>query len=99
MARRIPQFPITEGLTGAAIREKRTIVVDDVRTDARYLTAFGNTLPEMIIPVLGAKNRAVVGTIDVESEHTNAFSETGSQFTRSMCYSSLAALVTTVITH
>jgi L-methionine (R)-S-oxide reductase len=70
-----PQFPITKGLTGSAIRDKKTVVVGDVRNDSRYLTAFGNTLSEIIIPVLDEKSGAVVGTIDVESEQANAFSD------------------------
>jgi L-methionine (R)-S-oxide reductase len=69
-----PQFPITNGLTGSAIQEKKTVVVGDVRNDPRYLTAFGSTLSEIIIPVLNEKTGAVVGTIDVESERPNAFS-------------------------
>jgi len=69
-----PQFPITKGLTGSAIREKKTVVVGDVRNDPRYLTAFGSTLSEIIIPVLDGNN-VVIGTIDVESEEANAFSE------------------------
>jgi L-methionine (R)-S-oxide reductase len=68
------QFPITKGLTGAAIRDRETVVVGDVRSDPRYLTAFGTTLSEIIIPVLDEKSGAVVGTIDVESEQANAFS-------------------------
>jgi putative methionine-R-sulfoxide reductase with GAF domain len=39
-------------------------VVGDVRIDSRYLTAFGNTLSEIIIPVLDDKTGAVIGTID-----------------------------------
>jgi L-methionine (R)-S-oxide reductase len=70
-----PQFPVTKGLTGAAIREKKPVVVGDVRNDPRYLTAFGNTLSEIIIPVFDVKTGAVVGTIDVESEPANAFSD------------------------
>jgi putative methionine-R-sulfoxide reductase with GAF domain len=70
-----PQFPVTEGFTAAAIREKKTVVVGDVRTDPRYLTAFGSTLSEIIIPVLDEKSSVVVGTIDVESEQADAFSE------------------------
>jgi putative methionine-R-sulfoxide reductase with GAF domain len=69
-----PAFPVTQGLTGAAIREKATIVVGDVRTDPRYLTAFGSTLSEIIVPILDPQSGAVIGTIDVESEHANAFS-------------------------
>jgi putative methionine-R-sulfoxide reductase with GAF domain len=59
-----PQFPVTKGLTGVAVREKRVVVVGDVRTDSRYLTAFGSTLSEIIIPVLDEKTGAVVGTIE-----------------------------------
>ena len=50
------------------------MVVGDVRSDPRYLTAFGTTLSEIVIPVLDEKTGAVVGTIDVESEQANAFS-------------------------
>ena len=67
-------FPITEGLTGAAIRAKATVLVGDVQTDPRYLTAFGSTLSEIIVPVLNPQNGKVIGTIDVESDRANAFS-------------------------
>jgi putative methionine-R-sulfoxide reductase with GAF domain len=53
----------------------RQEVVGDVRNDPRYLTALGNTLSEMIVPVLDSAGRKVVGTIDVESELVDAFSE------------------------
>src|SRR5688572_11941507 len=62
-----PSFPMTQGLTSAAIRERRTVCVNDVRTDPRYLTAFGSTLSEMIIPVLDADDARVLGTLDIES--------------------------------
>ena len=44
----------------------------DVRNDPRYLTALGNTLSEMIVPVLDSGGHKVIGTIDVESEFANA---------------------------
>jgi L-methionine (R)-S-oxide reductase len=74
-----PQFPITKGLTGSAVRQKKTVVVGDVRNDPGYLTAFGSTLSEIIIPVLD-RNNVVIGTIDVESERENAFSEEDQRF-------------------
>lgn len=70
-----PVFPVTGGLTSAAIRERKAIIVGDVRTDARYLTALANTRSEMIVPVLDSGVNRVIGTIDVESEFANAFSE------------------------
>jgi putative methionine-R-sulfoxide reductase with GAF domain len=50
-------------------------VVGDVRSDSRYLTAFGSTLSEIIIPVLDPRNERVMGTVDVESERTDAFAD------------------------
>ena len=74
-----PTFPIRKGLTGAAIREKATVIVADVRKDLRYLTAFGSTVSEIIVPILDPQSGTVIGTIDVESEHANAFSANDQQ--------------------
>jgi GAF domain-containing protein len=64
---------VSEGLTGAAIVQKKTVIVGDVRSDPRYLTAFGSTLSEIIVPVLDPSGERVIGTIDVESASANAF--------------------------
>jgi putative methionine-R-sulfoxide reductase with GAF domain len=69
-----PSFPVTKGLTGSAIETKKAVLVGDVRNDPRYLTAFGTTLSEIIVPVLHPGDGRVVGTVDVESERVNAFS-------------------------
>jgi putative methionine-R-sulfoxide reductase with GAF domain len=69
-----PEFPANQGLTGAAIQSRKAIIVGDVRNDLRYLTAFGSTLSEMIVPVLSPGGDRVIGTVDVESEQANAFS-------------------------
>ena len=74
-----PSFPVSEGLTGAAIREKRTVIVGNVQNDPRYLTAFGSTLSEIIVPVLAPVGGRVIGTVDVESERINAFSASDQQ--------------------
>ena len=69
-----PTFPIGKGLTNAAIASGRSVNVGDVATDPRYLSAFGSTRSEIIVPVFDAHGRIVVGTLDVESELHNAFS-------------------------
>ena len=66
-----PRFPKTQGLNGAAVVAGRALIVQDVRNDLRYLTTFGATLAEAIVPVRSATG--IVGTIDVESERVNAF--------------------------
>jgi GAF domain-containing protein len=67
-----PRFSRTEGLNGVAVSEGQTVVVNDVARDPRYLTTFGSTRAEMIVPVRAATG-VVVGTVDVESEKAGAF--------------------------
>jgi L-methionine (R)-S-oxide reductase len=74
-----PEFPSSKGLTGAAIQQKKAVIVGDVRTDPRYLTTFDSTLSEIIVPVLAPGGDRVIGTVDVESDHPNAFSDRDQQ--------------------
>jgi putative methionine-R-sulfoxide reductase with GAF domain len=73
-----PTFPRTHGLNGAAVATGRPIIVNDVRTDPRYLTTFPATLAEAIVPVWWGSR--VAGTIDVESDRVNAFSAGDEEF-------------------
>jgi L-amino acid N-acyltransferase YncA/putative methionine-R-sulfoxide reductase with GAF domain len=68
-----PNFPVDQGLTATAIATGETVVSNDVANDPRYLTALESTGSEVIVPVV-ARGR-VVGTIDVEDERTDAFSD------------------------
>ena len=68
-----PTFPVSKGLTGAAIKQKKTVNVGDVRKDKRYITAFGSTVSDMIVPVLDPSGERVIGTVDVESDKLDAF--------------------------
>jgi L-methionine (R)-S-oxide reductase len=67
-----PRFPRDQGLNGAAVASGETVVANDVANDPRYLTTFGGTGAEMIVPVRDSAGR-VVGTIDVESPRAGAF--------------------------
>lgn len=68
------KFPVSKGLTGAVIAQNKAVIVGDVRSDPRYLTAFDSTLSEIIVPVR-APGGGVIGTIDVESDRANAFTD------------------------
>jgi L-methionine (R)-S-oxide reductase len=70
-----PTFPVTQGLNGAAVASGEAIIVQDVTRDPRYLTTLGSTRAEMIMPVRAWLGGAVLGTIDVESDRVNPFSE------------------------
>ncbi len=85
-----PRFAITQGLCGAAVSARAPVVVGDVTKDPRYLTTFGSTRSEMVMPVLGAAG-AVVGLIDVESERLHAFTDIDCAFLES-CASALLPL-------
>jgi len=66
-----PEFSISNGLTGRAIRTRATINVGTISGDPDYLTALQTTASEVIVPIL--HHGTVVGTIDVESNTANAF--------------------------
>jgi L-methionine (R)-S-oxide reductase len=70
-----PSFPVTQGLNGAAVSRGEAVVVQDVTRDPRYLTTLGSTRAEMIMPVRAGPGGVVLGTIDVESDRVNPFSE------------------------
>ena len=70
-----PRFARDQGLTGAAVRDGVPVVVQDVTADSRYLTTLSGTRAEAIFPVRRVEDGAIVGTLDVESDRVNAFSD------------------------
>ena len=84
-----PTFPRTQGLNGAAVVDGRPVIINDVRNDPRYLTTFGATLAEAIVPVRA--DRRIVGTIDVESDRVNACTAADEHFLQ-QCAAALAPL-------
>jgi len=67
------RIPLTEGICGAAVVEGETIVVDDVKTDPRYLSCSLRTKSEIVVPIR-ARGK-VVGEIDIDSHSPAAFKE------------------------
>ncbi|HEY3173119.1 MAG TPA: GAF domain-containing protein [Thermoanaerobaculia bacterium] len=67
-----PRFPKDRGLCGAAAASERTVVVNDVAKDPRYLATLASTRSEIVVPVKRPSGE-VVGLIDVESEKPDAF--------------------------
>jgi putative methionine-R-sulfoxide reductase with GAF domain len=82
---------LDQGLNGAAIRSLRPVVVQDVRSDPRYLITFGSTRAEAIYPVVSPTSGKVIGTIDAESDRTNAFTPEDDAFL-SACARALSPL-------
>jgi GAF domain-containing protein len=76
----IPSFPIDKGLNGRAVMQRKTVIVNDIDKDEDYLLTFTNTKSEIVVPVFDRTGKQIVGTIDVEGEKTNAFSDDDVKF-------------------
>ena len=72
------RIPVGQGICGAAIAEKGTVVVPDVNDDPRYLQCFINTRAEMVVPIL--RDGAAIAEIDIDSDQLNAFTPTDQEF-------------------
>jgi len=66
-------LPLGEGITGAAAASRQPILVPDVRSDPRYLTALDAVQSELAVPML-ARGK-LVGVIDLQSTRLNAYRE------------------------
>jgi GAF domain-containing protein len=67
------RIPLGRGICGAAATEKRTIVVDDVNADPRYLACSIETKSEIVVPIMDGA--AVLGEIDIDSDQKAAFGD------------------------
>jgi L-methionine (R)-S-oxide reductase len=65
------RIPLGRGICGAAATEKKTIVVDDVNADPRYLACSIETKSEIVVPILNGPD--VLGEIDIDSDRPAAF--------------------------
>ena len=65
------RIPLNQGICGAAASTKKTVVVDDVRTDPRYLACSIETKSEIVVPVF--VKGEVAGELDIDSHFPAAF--------------------------
>ena len=65
------RIPLNQGICGAAASSGKTIVVDDVNTDPRYLACSLATKSEVVVPVF--VRGKVVGELDIDSHFLAAF--------------------------
>ena len=62
------------GVCGTAWAEARTIVVPDVEQFPGHIACSSASRSEIVVPIM--RDGEVVGVLDVDSEHLNAFDET-----------------------
>ena len=65
------RIPLNQGICGAAASSGKTVVVDDVKSDSRYLACSIETKSEIVVPIfVGGK---VAGELDIDSHFPAAF--------------------------
>ena len=72
------RIPLHQGICGAAASTGKTVVVDDVAKDPRYLACSLETKSEIVAPVF--KRGRVAGELDIDSHFPAAFSPADREF-------------------
>ena len=67
------RIELGEGITGTAAQLQKTLVVEDVRSDPRYLLTVDGVRSEIAVPLVARGE--LVGVIDLQSTELNAFGE------------------------
>ena len=72
------RISLNQGICGAAASSGKTVVVDDVKEDPRYLACSLETKSEIVVPVFS--RGTVVGELDIDSHTTAAFTDADRSF-------------------
>jgi len=67
------RIPLDKGICGAAASSGKTLIVDDVNADPRYLACSLETRSEIVVPII--REGRVLGEIDIDSDKPAAFTE------------------------
>lgn len=65
------RIPLNQGICGAAASSGKTVVVDDVSKDSRYLACSLETKSEIVVPIF--VKGEVAGELDIDSHFPAAF--------------------------
>src|SRR5271165_3671685 len=65
------RIPLNQGICGAAASTGRTVIIDDVSQDPRYLACSLETKSEIVVPI--TVKGEVVGELDIDSHTPAAF--------------------------
>ena len=72
------RIPLDTGLCGAAARGGKTVVVDDVTKDPRYLPGSSMVVSEIVVPVFA--RGALAAELDIESYFPGTFAKSEQEF-------------------
>ncbi|MEZ5352115.1 MAG: SpoIIE family protein phosphatase [Bryobacteraceae bacterium] len=77
---RLDNIPVGQGITGAAAESRLPVLVEDTRTDQRYVETSPGIRSELAVPLL-LQDR-LLGVMDLESERVGFFTDDHSQTMR-----------------
>jgi len=67
------RIPLNQGICGAAASSGESLMIDEVKSDPRYLACSLETRSEIVVPV--KREGKVLGEIDIDSDQPAAFTE------------------------
>lgn len=82
--------PVGSGITGWAAAHRRSLRVNNVQDDPRYIAGSANTRSEMAVPLIYRSE--LLGVLNVESEQISAYTETDEELLGTLG-GSLAAII------
>jgi len=65
------KITLNKGICGAAASQKKTIIINDVNADPRFLACSINTRSEIVVPLMDGET--CLGEIDIDSNTPSAF--------------------------
>jgi len=67
------RIELNEGICGAAASQKKSVIVDDVNADSRFLACSLTTRSEIVVPLMDGQ--ACLGEIDIDSNKPSNFTD------------------------
>jgi GAF domain-containing protein len=84
-------IPFGSGITGWVASHQKTLRIDDITKDARYIQVSANTRSELALPLIFRND--ILGVLNVESEQVAAYTENDEEILGTLA-GSLAAIIT-----
>ena len=65
------RIELNQGICGAAASQKKTVIVDNVQADSRFLACSASTRSEIVVPLMDGEK--CLGEIDIDSNQPSYF--------------------------
>jgi len=76
-------IPFSKGVCGAAARERRTLIVDDVEAFEGHIACSSDTVSEIVVPVFDGAG-VLLGVLDIDSNQASAFTSADAEALEAM---------------